>query len=200
MSTHTPPPSAVARDPHWAAKMQRLRARRLAERTASFCDEPALKAAVTEAALGLARARTEAQAASIEQGIAESARSEWVAQRPEVLAAEGGLAGAQRELDEATERLTFRALPRPAWEQLLREHPPTEAQADAGMEYNVETFPAALIAACHIERDAAGAEVPSMTEADAQELLDSWADPDAKALFTTALVVNQTIRADLGKG
>ncbi|GGS33260.1 hypothetical protein Snoj_32660 [Streptomyces nojiriensis] len=200
MSTHTPPPSVVARDPHWAAKMQRLRSRRLAERTLSICDDPTLKAAVTEAALGLARARTEAQAASIEQGITESARSEWVAQRPEVLAAEGRLADAQKELDQETERLTFRALPRPAWEQLLREHPPTEAQADAGMEYNVETFPAALIAACHIERDAAGAEVPSMTEADAQELLDSWADADAKALFTTALVVNQTIRADLGKG
>ncbi|WTA20933.1 hypothetical protein OG365_24460 [Streptomyces sp. NBC_00853] len=190
----------MARDPHWAAKMQRLRGRRLAERTLSICDDPTLKAAVTEAALGLARARTEAQAASIEQGITESARSEWVAQRPEVLAAEGRLADAQQELDEATERLIFRALPRPAWEQLLREHPPTEAQADAGMEYNVETFPAALIAACHIERDAAGAEVPSMTEADAQELLDSWADADAKALFTTALVVNQTLRADLGKG
>ncbi|MFF7613518.1 hypothetical protein [Streptomyces lavendulae] len=200
MSTHIPPPSAVARDPHWAAKMERLRARRLAERTLSICDDPTLKAAVTEAALGLARARTEAQAASIEQGIAESSRSEWVAQRPEVLLAEGVLADAQQELDEATERLTFRALPRPVWELLLRKHPPTEAQADAGMEYNVETFPAALIAACHIEHDEAGAEVPSMTEADAQELLDSWADADAKALFTTALVVNQTIRADLGKG
>ncbi|MFJ6781221.1 hypothetical protein [Streptomyces yangpuensis] len=200
MSTHTPPPSAVARDPHWAAKMQRLRNRRLAERTLSICDDPALKAAVTEAALGLARARTEAQAASIEQGIAESSRASWVAERPEVLAAEGALADAQQELDRATERLTFRALPRPAWEQLLREHPPTEAQADAGMEYNVETFPASLIAACHIERDEAGAEVPSMTEADAQDLLDAWGDSDAKALFTTALVVNQTIRADLGKG
>ncbi|MFD5888210.1 hypothetical protein ACFWHQ_19815 [Streptomyces sp. NPDC060334] len=200
MSTHTPPPSAVARDPHWAAKMQRLRARRLAERTLSICDDPVRKAAVTGAALRVARARTEAQAASIEQGVAESARSEWVAQRPEVLAAEGELADAQQELDRATERLTFRALPRPAWEQLLREHPPTEAQADAGMEYNVETFPAALIAACHIERDEAGAEVPSMTDADAQDLLDAWGDSDAKALFTTALVVNQTIRADLGKG
>ncbi|MFJ3630797.1 hypothetical protein [Streptomyces sp. NPDC090112] len=200
MSTHTPPPSAVARDPHWAAKMQRLRSRRLAERTLSICDDPALKAAVTEAALGLARARTEAQTASIEQGIAESSRAGWVAQRPEVFAAEGALADAQQDLDRATERLTFRALPRPAWEQLLREHPPTEAQADAGMEYNVETFPAALIASCHIERDEAGAEVPSMTEADAQDLLDAWGDSDAKALFTTALVVNQTIRADLGKG
>ncbi|WP_328925565.1 hypothetical protein OG429_13520 [Streptomyces sp. NBC_00190] len=200
MSTHTPPPAAVARDPHWAAKMERLRARRLAERTLSICDDPTLKAAVTEAALRLARARTEAGSASIEQGISEAARAEWVAQQPEVLAAEGELDDAQRELDAATLRLTFRALPRPAWEQLLRDHPPTEAQADIGMEYNVETFPAALIAACHLERDDTGTEVPSMSETDAQELLDAWADADAKALFTTALVVNQTLRADLGKG
>ncbi|WP_328403998.1 hypothetical protein OHS70_34240 [Streptomyces sp. NBC_00390] len=200
MSTITPPPEAVARDPHWSAKMAKLRARQLPERTLSICDDPVLKADVTEAALGLARARTEAQSASIEQAVPEDQRDEWVQARPEVLAAAGALEDAQRALDEATVTLTFRALPRPVWEQLLREHPPTEAQADAGMEYNVETFPAALIAACHIERDGAGTEVPGMTESDAQELLDLWPDSEAKALFTAALLVNQTMRADLGKG
>jgi hypothetical protein len=39
-----------------------------------------------------------------------------------------------------------------------------------------------------------------MSEPEAQELLDSWSDADAKALFTAALLVNQTMRADLGKG
>lgn len=200
MSTIMPPPAAVARDPHWAAKMARLRARQLPERTLSISDNPVLKTAVTEAALGLARARTQAKSESIDQAVPEEQREEWVETRPEVLAAVGALEDAQRALDEATVTLTFRALPRPAWEQLLREHPPTEAQADAGMEYNVESFPAALIAACHIERDETGTEVPGMTDAEAQELLDAWPDSEAKALFTAALLVNQTMRADLGKG
>ncbi|WP_274558044.1 hypothetical protein [Streptomyces spiramyceticus] len=163
-------------------------------------DDLALKAAVTEAALGLARSRTEAQSVSIDQAVPEDQREDWVQGRPAVLAAAGALDDAQRALAEATLTLTFRALPRPVWEQLLKDHPPTEAQADSGMEYNVETFPAALIAACHIECDEAGTEVAGMTESDAQELLDVWPDSEAKALFTAALLVNQTMRADLGKG
>ncbi|GAA3371192.1 hypothetical protein GCM10020367_20860 [Streptomyces sannanensis] len=204
MSMHSttvePPAAAVAKDAHWAAKMARLRARKLPERTLSICDDPAAKTAVTEASLDLAKARTRAQAASIELGVPEEQREDWVQAHPEVLAATGALDDAQRALAEATLTLTFRALPRPAWEQLLREHPPTEAQADAGMEYNVETFPPALISACHVERDQEGRPVEGMSEEEAQELLDAWPDSEAKALFTMSLLVNQTLRADLGKG
>ncbi|MCB8906785.1 MULTISPECIES: hypothetical protein [unclassified Streptomyces] len=203
MSTTThpvPPADAVARDPHWSAKMARLKARKLPERSLRLCDDDDAKQSATDAALGLAKARTAARAASIEQGVSEAAREEWVAAHPEVVAAQFQLDDAERVLQEATDVLTFRALPRPAWEQLLRDHPPTETQADQGMEYNVETYPAALVSACHIERDETGAEVPGMSEQDAQDLLDAWPDSEAKALFTTALLVNQTLRADLGKG
>ena len=141
--------------------------------------------------MGLAKARTRALAESVDQGVEEARRDAWVEGRPEVLAATAALTGAEDNLDAETIRLTFRALPRPVWEQLLREHPPTEAQSDQGMEYNVETFPAALIAACSVD---------GMAETEAQELLDMWADADAKAMFTCALLVNQTMRADLGKG
>lgn len=123
-----------------------------------------------------------------------------MASNPQVLAADAALVKAQDVLEDATLRLTFRALPRPVWEQLLLDHAPSEAQADKGMEYNVDTFPAALISACHVERDAGGAEVEGMSVEEAQELLDTWADAEAKALFTAALVINQTLRADLGKG
>ncbi|WP_143203999.1 hypothetical protein [Streptomyces kebangsaanensis] len=198
--TAQPPTAAVAKDAHWAAKMARLRARKLSERTMSVCDDEDLKAAVTDAALELAKARAAALAECAEQGISEDRRDAWVASSPQVVAADAALNRAQEALAAATETLTFRALPRPVWEQLLREHPPTEAQADQGMEYNVETFPAALISACHVERDEDGTQVEGMSVADAQELLDTWADPDAKALFTTPLLVNQTLRADLGKG
>jgi hypothetical protein len=202
MSTNTtePPAAAVAKDAHWSAKMARLRARKLPERTLSICDDQDAKTAVTEAALTLAKARAGALAECTEQGIREEQRDAWVASNPQVLAADTGLTRAQDALADATLTLTFRAVPRPVWEQLLRDHAPTEAQADQGMEYNVDTFPAALISACHVERDAGGAEVEGMSAADAQELLDTWADAEAKALFTAALVINQTLRADLGKG
>ncbi|WP_329317997.1 hypothetical protein [Streptomyces sp. NBC_01262] len=200
ISLPEPPAAVVARDPHWAAKMARLRARKLPERILSFVDDQALKQALSDAALALAKVRAAANAASIEQEVPEEQREEWVQAQPEVLAASAALDEAQRVLAEATLTLTFRGLPRPVWEQLLREHPPTEAQADAGMEYNVETFPAALISASHVERDEADAEVPGMSVEDAQELLDAWPDSEAKALFTAALMVNQTLRADLGKG
>ncbi|MGW3827772.1 hypothetical protein ACWEAF_37270 [Streptomyces sp. NPDC005071] len=203
MSTNTtaqPPAAAVAKDAHWSAKMARLRARKLPERTLSICDDQDAKTAVTEAALNLAKARAGALAECTEQGIREEQRDAWVESNPQVLAADTGLTRAQDALADATLKLTFRAVPRPVWEQLLRDHAPSESQADQGMEYNVDTFPAALISACHVERDAGGAEVEGMSAADAQELLDTWADAEAKALFTAALVINQTLRADLGKG
>ncbi|MFE2578862.1 hypothetical protein [Streptomyces sp. NPDC059378] len=200
MTMVEPPAAAVAKDAHWAAKMARLRARKLPERTLSICDDEGVKIAVTDAALVLAKARVAAMAECTEQGIREGQRDAWVAASPQVLDADAALTSAQAALSAATLILTFRALPRPVWEQLLREHAPTEVQADQGMEYNVETFPAALISACHIERDEAGDAVDGMSVADAQELLDTWADVEAKALFTAALAVNQTLRADLGKG
>ena len=186
-----PPAEAVARDPHWAAKMARLRARRLPERTVSFLDDRDLKQRVTDAALDLAKARTSALGRASEMEVPADQRETWADAQPDVLAAQSTLDDARRALVSGTLTLTFRALPRPVWEQLLREHAPTEDQADLGHEYNVETFPAALIAASSVD---------GMSEAEAQELLDNWSDADAKALFTAALLVNQTMRADLGKG
>ncbi|MGR3872709.1 hypothetical protein ACUXZZ_29640 [Streptomyces graminifolii] len=186
-----PPADAVARDPHWAAKMARLRARRLPERAISFLDDQDLKQRVTDAALDMAKARTSAVGRASEMEVPADAREKWALAQPEVLAAQAALDDARRALAAGTLALTFRALPRPAWEQLLREHTPTEEQADLGHEYNVETFPAALVSASSVD---------GMSEAEAQELLDSWSDADAKALFTAALLVNQTMRADLGKG
>ncbi|MDX2824199.1 hypothetical protein PV416_24645 [Streptomyces ipomoeae] len=186
-----PPAEAVARDPHWAAKMARLRARRLPERTVTFLDDQELKQRVTDAALDLAKARANALGRAAESDVPVDQRETWADARSDVLAAQSALDEARRSLAAGTLTLTFRALPRPAWEQLLREHAPTEEQADLGHEYNVETFPAALIASSSVD---------GMSEAEAQELLDSWSDADAKALFTAALLVNQTMRADLGKG
>lgn len=157
----------------------------------SFLDDQDLKQRVTDAALDMAKARTSALGRASEMEVPADQRESWALAQPEVLAAQAALDEARRALVAGTLKLTFRALPRPAWEQLLREHAPTEEQADLGHEYNVETFPAALVSASSVD---------GMSEAEAQELLDSWSDADAKALFTAALLVNQTMRADLGKG
>ncbi|MFD7639581.1 hypothetical protein ACFV4P_02915 [Kitasatospora sp. NPDC059795] len=195
-----PPAAAVAADAHWRAKMARLRARRLPERTVRICDDDAAKLAVTDAQLKLAKARAEARTAAAGGGVDGGRGGAEVEGHPQVVIARSLLATAEQALSDATVEVTFRALPRPVWETLLREHAPTEEQADKGMDYNVETFPAALLAASHVERDGTGAEVDGMSEDDAQVLLDEWSDADAKVLFTGAMFVNQHTRADLGKG
>ncbi|MFJ4910653.1 hypothetical protein ACIQCR_34810 [Streptomyces sp. NPDC093249] len=186
-----PPALAVARDAHWAAKMERLRRRKLPERTVRFVDDPQVKRSVADAALQLAKARADAERAAEESGVAGGRREEWIEGQPDVLAADALLAQANAALEEETITVTFRALPCPAWETLLQDHPPTEEGADKGHEYNVDTFPAALVSASSTD---------GMTVEEAQELLDAWGDADAKSLFTAALLVNQTQRADLGKG
>ncbi|MFD4394363.1 hypothetical protein [Kitasatospora sp. NPDC058478] len=195
-----PPVHAVARDAHWRAKMARLRARALPERTVSICDDAGAKLAVTEAQMRLAQARAAARTAGAGQGINDAEAEAFTEAHPQVVIARSVLATAERALADATVEITFRALPRPAWDALLKAHAPTEQQADQGMEYNIETFPAALISSSHVERDETGAEVDGMTVEDAQVLLDEWSDSDAKLLFTGALAVNQTLRVDLGKG
>nr|BEK65692.1 hypothetical protein KPHV_29190 [Kitasatospora purpeofusca] len=198
--TIEPPALAVARDGHWRAKMARLKARSLPERTVRICDDDAAKLAVTDAQLKLAQARAAARTAAAGQGVEDGQVDAFTEGHPQVVIAHSVLATAEQALADATIELTFRALPRPVWETLLAEHAPTPEQADKGQDYNVATFPAALIAASHVERDGTGAEVDGMTVADAQALLDEWSDADAKVLFTGALMVNQKMRADLGKG
>lgn len=63
--------AAVAKDAHWSAKIARLRARKLPERTLTISDDADAEAAVTEAAMTLAKARAEALVDCAERGIAE---------------------------------------------------------------------------------------------------------------------------------
>ncbi|MEV4557202.1 hypothetical protein AB0K51_09405 [Kitasatospora sp. NPDC049285] len=195
-----PPAAAVAADAHWRAKMARLRARKLPERTVRICDDDEAKLAVTDAQLKLAKALAEARTTAAANDVDAGQVDSYVESQPLVVIARSLLATAEQRLSDATIAVTFRALPRPVWEALLAEHPPTEEQAEQNMDYNVLTFPAALIAASHVERDEAGTEVDGMSVEDAQLLLDEWADADAKVLFTGAMLVNQHTRADLGKG
>ncbi|MFF4408483.1 hypothetical protein ACFY1P_29565 [Streptomyces sp. NPDC001407] len=185
-----PPAEPVARDAHWAAKMARLRARTLPEQTLVICDDPAVRERLDGAKAEAARCRT-VDAAAGQQDSKESRR------------AEAEVAKAQEAFDAVALKLTFRALPRPVLDGLIKQFPPTEQQAEAGDLWNPEAFPAALIAAAHVERDPSGQPVEGLTPTEAQELLDAWPISESNLLFQAAWQAQQLTRAstvELGKG
>lgn len=103
-------------------------------------------------------------------------------------------------LDEQTLRMQFRSVGRKKYDQLVTDHPPTEAQVAeakaAGEEpppYDAEPFAAALIAA--------SCASPEMSVEQVSQLYDEWNGVEFLELFTAALAVNTGRRIDaLGKG
>lgn len=185
-----PPAEAVARDAHWASKLARLRARQLPEYTLVICDDQDARQHLDETLRDLARCRM----ADAENGRAHSDAT---------AKAEEEVENAQEFFDNLSIELTFKALPRPILDGLIKRFPPTEAQAEDGDAWNPETFPAALIAAAHIERDDEHNTVEGMSEDDAQNLLDSWPVAESNALFAAAWQAQQIVRTstvELGKG
>jgi hypothetical protein len=176
-----PPAQAVSADAHWAAKMERLRARQQPTYTLRICDDDEAKAR-------LARAERA-------QRLAQDA----VDLEPDDPKAKTVMARADKAVDEARAAvdaatlmtLTFRGLPRPDYVALVKAHPPTEEQAEDGSDWNPDTFPAALIAA---------ASVDGITVEDAAELMRTWANREAIALFQAAQAPQDADRTDLGKG
>lgn len=106
-----------------------------------------------------------------------------------------GTARLEVQLDELYERaaaesvtFTFQDIGRKAFDELVMAHPATKDQkervAELGggiLEYNIDTFPPALLAATAID--------PEMTVEDAQQIFDVWGSGDAEILFTQALLV-----------
>ncbi|MFI6088459.1 hypothetical protein [Streptomyces sp. NPDC051218] len=189
-TTPAPPAKAVARDAHWSSKLARLRARQLPEYTLVICDDQDAKQHLDETLRDLARCRM----ADAENGRAHSDAT---------AKAEEEVENAQEFFDNLSIELTFKALPRPILDGLIKRFPPTEAQAEDGDAWNPETFPAALVAAAHIERDDERNTVEGMSEVDAQGLLDSWPVAESNALFAAAWQAQQIVRTstvELGKG
>ncbi|MFD3926531.1 hypothetical protein [Streptomyces sp. NPDC058614] len=163
----------------WEKKMERLRHRSLPERVLRICDDAAVRQEDDVAGRAANRARVLADS---DPDNATLARRATEATRRHEAASEA--------LHKASVCLTFRALPRPALEELIHAHPPTDQQAADGAAFNPDTLPAALIAASSTD---------GMSETEARELLDSWSAPDANALWEAAWQVQQESRADLGK-
>jgi hypothetical protein len=176
-----PPAQAVAADAHWAAKMAKLRARQQPTYTLRICDDDTAKTrhARAERALLLAQ-----DAVNLAPDDPKATRVLENAQQ--------ALTEAQAAVDAATlMTLQFRGLPRPDYVALVKKHPPTEEQAEEGSDWNPDTFPPALIAA---------ASMDGITEDDAAELMRTWANREAIALFQAAQAPQDTDRTDLGKG
>ncbi|MGW1468550.1 hypothetical protein ACWCPT_29915 [Streptomyces sp. NPDC002308] len=178
--TTTPPPAAVAQDAHWAATQERLRNRTRPTATLTICDDLDAKVALESARYALRRIESEAADKPDDQLLKDA-----------VAKARAAVDTAKAAFDEVAIVLSFRALPRKAFEALKKAHPATEEQAEDGHEIDVESFGPELVSA---------ASVDGITIEDAQSYLDTWGEAEAAQLFNTAFDVQQTIRMDLGKG
>lgn len=111
------------------------------------------------------------------------------------------LAEAKAAMRDASIKFVFQAVGRKRYEALVTEHPaPKDQQRKARElrqdvpEFNEDTFPQALVAACLID--------PMLSEEDVRKLWDSdnFSMAEQRNLFQTAIVVNQNWRVvDLGK-
>ena len=107
---------------------------------------------------------------------------------------------AERAVRETAVECVFRSIGRVRFDDLKREHPPTdedrEKSAAEGVEgapqWHPDTFEAALVAA--------SAGIPKMSVEQAERLRADWNEAEWMQLFITALTVNSGRRvAELGK-
>lgn len=115
--------------------------------------------------------------------------------------AEHELKRAQADAAKVTVTFTFRGIGRRAYDNLLTKHQPDKEQRERfkregqpGLNYDVEKFPPALVAASLVD--------PELTADEVQELWDSedWNDAELQALFMGARGANEARRlVDLGK-
>jgi len=82
---------------------------------------------------------------------------------------------------------TFRSIGRAAWDRLVMAHKPTPDQKEQGAEWNTDTFPPAVIAAC--------AESPLIPETEAFAMWDSdeWSGGELLKLFGAAVQANHEV-------
>jgi hypothetical protein len=159
--------------------MERLRNRKPPERTLLVrLDDSAVEAA--------RKARSDLHTAQVRANAAEEGDTGPALALEQ---AEQRLRDAETALAAATVELTFRGMPRDAYEQLIAECPPGEDQAAEGQTYDPELFAPALVSACSVD---------AMPVEDARELLTSLSQLEAGVLFETCIGLNETARMDYG--
>ncbi|HEX5566599.1 MAG TPA: hypothetical protein VFY14_06660 [Streptomyces sp.] len=179
-TTPVPPADAVAKDAHWASTLERLRKRKRPTAVLRICDDHDVKQALGLAQYEERKAQREVEADPGDAGAKKA-----------LTAARKAVEKAQQAVDEASIVLRFQALERKALDDLKKEHPPTEEQAEDGYEFNPETLGPELIAASSLD---------GITPDDARHFLDTWSNAEAADLFNAAWGVQGETRLDLGKG
>lgn len=94
----------------------------------------------------------------------------------------GRLADLEEQIAASSIEVTLRALGSQEYQRLLADHPPTPDARKAGIGFNLETFPAALIAACAVD--------PEISVEQAAQLCDRLSDGQFTKLWNAALLVN----------
>lgn len=87
-------------------------------------------------------------------------------------------------LDGKPATMLFRAIGSKEWDLLQSQHKPTKAQIEQGMQFNVDTFPAALLSRVCVD--------PAMDEEVWQEIFDSedWSRGELGDLYNEAISLN----------
>jgi hypothetical protein len=177
--------------------LERIREMKPAEmRVALYLDYNAVQA------FNLAEAE-QAEAAEVVEGINDHTRPEFAERsRTRLDEADKALAKAQKALDEHTATFTLRGIGRPAFDALMRKHPPTKEQdtkhrkenKGAPATINEDTFRPALIGASIVEID--GEEEP-LSDEEVTELLDNLNEGDVVQLYIAAQAVNMSRRTNV---
>ncbi|MFJ9420683.1 hypothetical protein [Streptomyces sp. NPDC101249] len=175
-----PPAAAVAADAHWTATRDKLRNRARPTTSLTICDDPDLKKQMEESKFVVRRLQAQAEADPSDTSLTR-----------DLDAAQKTLTDVQAAFDEAAIVLRFQAMRRPDFEDLKKEHPPTEAQAEDNLIVNLDTIGPPLVAASSLD---------GITEDDAAYYLEEWGEGEAAALFNAAWNVQSNTRMDLGKG
>lgn len=121
----------------------------------------------------------------------------------ELVAAEEKLEQLEKKLRADAVKFVFRSLGRRKYDEIINDNQATEEQQaevrkddpDAVLEFNPETFPPALVAAC--------IESPELSKEEVQKLFDSddWNSTELMVLFQTALAANiARSQVNLGNG
>lgn len=179
-TTPEPPAAAVAADAHWSATRDRLRNRHRPIATLTICDDTDVKKDLEDARWTVRR---------LEGQLTETPDDADL--KNDLAVANKTLEQAQKTFDQVAIRLQFQALRRPDFEDLKKQHPPTEEQAEDNFVVNVETLGPELIAASSLD---------GITVDDAKYYLAEWSEAEASALFNAAWGIQSGARMDLGKG
>lgn len=88
----------------------------------------------------------------------------------------------QAAIEASEMEFTFQGLPFKEWQDLKRQHPPTEGQRTRGHDTNMETYAPALIAATSLE--------PKISSEQATRLVERLPLAEAEKLYEAALNAN----------